>query len=76
MPARPVTETYTYLRQIAPAICFANAGAPAERFLHALFSLASGRALVPENLVEDFGGQNTISQQVTSAPLLRAAPQS
>jgi hypothetical protein len=35
------------------------------RFLRALFSLASGRALIPENLVEDFSGQSAYSQQVT-----------
>lgn len=44
----------------------ANAAAT-ERFLRSLFSLASGRALIPENLVEDFGSQNVISQQVTRA---------
>ena len=38
-----------------------------ERFLRSLFSLSSGRALIPENLVEDFGNQNVLSQQVTSA---------
>ncbi|RME42197.1 MAG: SAM-dependent DNA methyltransferase, partial [Chloroflexi bacterium] len=38
-----------------------------ERFLRALFSLSSGRALIPENLVEDFGSQNLYSQQVTRA---------
>lgn len=41
--------------------------AATERFLRSLFSLASGRALIPENLVEDFGSQNVISQQVTRA---------
>ncbi len=41
--------------------------ASAERFLRALFSLASGRALTPENLVEDFGSQNDLSRQVTRA---------
>ncbi len=41
--------------------------ASAERFLRSLFSLASGRALVPENLVEDFGSQNNLSHQVTAA---------
>ncbi|HQE92287.1 MAG TPA: N-6 DNA methylase [Anaerolineae bacterium] len=41
--------------------------ASAERFLRSLFSLASGRALVPENLVEDFGSQNDLSRQVTAA---------
>lgn len=38
-----------------------------ERFLRSLFSLASGRALIPENLVEDFGSQNIYSQKVTRA---------
>ncbi len=38
-----------------------------ERFLRALFSLSSGRALIPENLVEDFGSQNVYSQRVTRA---------
>lgn len=38
-----------------------------ERFLRALFSLSSGRALIPENLVEDFGGQNIYSQRVIRA---------
>jgi SAM-dependent methyltransferase len=41
--------------------------ASCERFLRALFSLASGRALIPQNLVEDFGNQNVLSQQVTAA---------
>ena len=41
--------------------------ASCERFLRSLFSLASGRALIPENLVEDFGNQNVLSQQVTGA---------
>jgi len=41
--------------------------ASCERFLRVLFSLASGRALVPENLVEDFGNQNILSRQVTGA---------
>jgi SAM-dependent methyltransferase len=41
--------------------------ASCERFLRALFSLASGRALIPQNLVEDFGNQNALSQQVTAA---------
>jgi len=48
--------------------------ASCERFLRALFSLASGRALVPENLVEDFGNRNALSQQVTGA-LYRALAQ-
>ncbi len=34
-----------------------------ERFLRALVSLSSGRALIPENLVEDFGSQNIYSQR-------------
>lgn len=38
-----------------------------ERFLRALFSLSSGRALIPENLVEDFGSDNDLSRQVTRA---------
>jgi len=38
-----------------------------EWFLRALFSLSSGRALIPENLVEDFGSQNIYSQRVTRA---------
>jgi len=41
--------------------------ASSERFLRALFSLSSGRALIPENLVEDFGSQNIYSQRVTRA---------
>ncbi|GAB4577495.1 MAG: N-6 DNA methylase [Anaerolineales bacterium] len=41
--------------------------ASTERFLRSLFSLTSGRALIPENLVEDFGSQNIISHQVTRA---------
>ncbi|HGX92571.1 MAG TPA: SAM-dependent DNA methyltransferase [Candidatus Tenderia sp.] len=41
--------------------------ASCERFLRSLFSLSSGRALIPENLVEDFGNQNVLSQQVTRA---------
>ena len=41
--------------------------ASTERFLRALFSLSSGRALIPENLVEDFGSQNIYSQRVTRA---------
>jgi hypothetical protein len=41
--------------------------ASAERFLRSLFSLASGRALIPENLVEDFGNQNEASRRVTRA---------
>jgi len=38
-----------------------------ERFLRAFFSLSSGRALIPENLVEDFGSQNLYSQRITRA---------
>lgn len=41
--------------------------ASCERFLRALFSLSSGRALIPENLVEDFGSQNDLSRQATRA---------
>ncbi len=41
--------------------------ASCERFLRSLFALSSGRALIPENLVEDFGNQNPLSQQVTGA---------
>jgi len=41
--------------------------ASTERFLRGLFSLASGRALIPENLVEDFGSANTASQEATRA---------
>jgi len=36
-------------------------------FLRALFSLASGRALIPENLVEDFGARSAYSHQVARA---------
>lgn len=38
-----------------------------ERFLRSLFTLSSGRALIPENLVEDFGGQNLLAHQATCA---------
>ncbi len=41
--------------------------ASCERFLRSLFSLSSGRALIPENLVEDFGNQNILSHQVARA---------
>ncbi|MCA9873382.1 MAG: N-6 DNA methylase [Anaerolineales bacterium] len=41
--------------------------ASTERFLRSLFSLSSGRALIPENLVEDFGSQNIMAHQVTRA---------
>ena len=37
------------------------------RLLRSLVSLSSGRALIPENLVEDFGAQNIYSQRVTRA---------
>jgi methylase of polypeptide subunit release factors len=37
------------------------------RFLRALFSLASGRALIPENLVEDFGAGSEYSREVAGA---------
>jgi hypothetical protein len=39
----------------------------AARLLRSLVSLSSGRALIPENLVEDFGAQNIYSQRVTRA---------
>lgn len=39
----------------------------AERFLRALFSLAAGRALIPENLIEDFGAQSAVSHEATTA---------
>jgi len=39
----------------------------AERFLRALFSLSAGRALIPENLVEDFGAQSKVSHEATTA---------
>ena len=45
--------------EVNPASC--------ERFLRSLFSLSSGRALIPENLVEDFGSQNDLSRQATRA---------
>ncbi|MCX8067945.1 MAG: N-6 DNA methylase, partial [Anaerolineae bacterium] len=41
--------------------------ASCERFLRSLFSLAAGRALIPENLVEDFGNQSPLSREVTAA---------
>lgn len=41
--------------------------ASTERFLRSLFALSSGRALIPENLVEDFGSSNAASQQTTRA---------
>lgn len=41
--------------------------ASSERFLRSLFSLSSGRALIPENLVEDFGSRNHLSHQATLA---------
>ena len=41
--------------------------ASTERFLRGLFSLSSGRALIPENLVEDFGSGNVASQEATRA---------
>ncbi|MDQ7794515.1 MAG: N-6 DNA methylase [bacterium] len=37
------------------------------RFLRSLVSLSSGRALIPKNLVEDFGAQNMYSQRITRA---------
>jgi SAM-dependent methyltransferase len=47
----------------------ALAGTPpaAGRLLRSVVSLSSGRALIPENLVEDFGAQNLYSQRVTRA---------
>lgn len=39
----------------------------AARLLRSLVSLSSGRALIPENLVEDFGAQNIYSQRVARA---------
>lgn len=39
----------------------------ASRFLRSLVSLSSGRALIPENLVEDFGAQHLRSQRVARA---------
>ena len=41
--------------------------ASTERFLRSLFSLSSGRALIPENLVEDFGSQNDLTRRTTRA---------
>lgn len=41
--------------------------AATERFLRSLFSLTSGRALIPENLVDDFGHRNILAQDVTRA---------
>lgn len=38
-----------------------------ERFLRSLVSLSSGRALIPENLVEDFGAKNLRSQRIARA---------
>ena len=37
------------------------------QLLRSLVSLSSGRALIPENLVEDFGAQNIYSQRVARA---------
>lgn len=37
------------------------------KFLRLFFSLASGRALIPENLVDDFGSQNTSSKKSIKA---------
>lgn len=45
----------------------AHNAASTERFLRSLFSLTSGRALIPENLVDDFGNQNILAHQVTRA---------
>ena len=43
-----------------------NAGS-AERFLRLLYSLSTGAALVPENLVNDFGPQNIRAQRAVRA---------
>ncbi len=39
----------------------------AERLLRALFSLAAGRALIPQNLVEDFGAASPVARDATRA---------
>ncbi len=41
--------------------------ASSEQFLRLLFSLVSGRALIADNLVEDFGRQNGLAQQLIAA---------
>jgi len=41
--------------------------ATASRLLRAVVALSAGRALTPENLVEDFGAQSPISQRATRA---------
>lgn len=50
---REVEQPYEWSPQIAA------------RLLRALVALSSGRALIPENLVDDFGIQNILTQQVT-----------
>lgn len=50
-------------------------GDVAARLLRSLVSLSSGRALIPENLVDDFGIQNRLAQRVTRT-LYRALSQS
>lgn len=37
------------------------------RFLKLLFSLISGKALIPKNLIDDFGSQNIAAQRITRA---------
>lgn len=37
------------------------------RFLKLLFSLVSGKALIPKNLIDDFGSQNITAQRITRA---------
>lgn len=37
------------------------------RFLKMLFSLVSGKALIPKNLIDDFGSQNIAAQRITRA---------
>ncbi|MEW6386321.1 MAG: N-6 DNA methylase [Thermodesulfobacteriota bacterium] len=37
------------------------------RFLKLLFSLVSGKALIPKNLIDDFGSQNLTAQRITRA---------
>ena len=37
------------------------------RFLKLLFSLISGKALIPKNLIDDFGAQNLTAQRITRA---------
>jgi len=47
--------------------------ASAERLLRALFSLAAGRALIPQNLVEDFGAASPVALDTTRALYLALA---